>query len=498
MIRKLFNKYNSLSSVVRAGLWFTICNFLQKGISFITVPIFTRIMSTEEYGLYSIYLSWYDIITIFATLHLSYYVFNKGLVKFEEDKDRFAVSLQSLSATITVAFIAIYLVLKDVINPLIGLTTPLMLCLLLHVFFEPPILYWVARKRFEYKYQAVITATIAIAVLNPLLGIILIKTASFGSSAFARAVSIVIVSAIFGICLGAITIKKHGKLFSTHYWKYALNFNLPLIPHYLSTTILSQADRIMIGNMCGNTEAAIYSVAYAIGMVCTLFSQAVLQAYLPWLYKKLKASNYEGIISTTNTFLIGMISVLLVLICFAPEIVLIVGSEAYRAAIYVIPPICCSVFFIFLQNLFANIEYYFEKTKLIAAASIGVAVLNVVLNYIFIKTFGYVAAGYTTLACYLVYSIVHFFVTKGICKANKVKFSELFDMKIITSLSAGVIGIAIVMALVYRVSILRYTILAILALIVVLNRKRIVLVFDRIRKKDGDTDETNSINGSNE
>ena len=44
------SKYRSLSVQAKAALWFTICSFLQKGISFITVPIFTRLMSTEEYA----------------------------------------------------------------------------------------------------------------------------------------------------------------------------------------------------------------------------------------------------------------------------------------------------------------------------------------------------------------------------------------------------------------------------------------------------------------
>ena len=51
------SKYRSLSIQARAALWFTICSFLQNGISFITVPIFTRLMSTEEYGTYTVYLS---------------------------------------------------------------------------------------------------------------------------------------------------------------------------------------------------------------------------------------------------------------------------------------------------------------------------------------------------------------------------------------------------------------------------------------------------------
>ena len=106
-MNKLLDKYGSMPAVMRAGLWFTISNFLQKGINFITVPIFTRIMSTEEFGMFSVYTSWHSILTIFATLNLSYYVFNKGLVKYDNDRDQFVVSIQSLSATITIGFFII-------------------------------------------------------------------------------------------------------------------------------------------------------------------------------------------------------------------------------------------------------------------------------------------------------------------------------------------------------------------------------------------------------
>ena len=64
------SKYRSLSVQAKAALWFTICSFLQKGISFITVPIFTRLMSTEEYGTYTVYLSWLQILTILTSLYL--------------------------------------------------------------------------------------------------------------------------------------------------------------------------------------------------------------------------------------------------------------------------------------------------------------------------------------------------------------------------------------------------------------------------------------------
>ena len=77
----------SLSVQAKAALWFTICSFLQKGISFITVPIFTRLMSTEEYGTYTVYLSWLQILTIMTSLYLFNGVYDNAMAKYEKQRD---------------------------------------------------------------------------------------------------------------------------------------------------------------------------------------------------------------------------------------------------------------------------------------------------------------------------------------------------------------------------------------------------------------------------
>ena len=74
----VLKKYSELPIPLKASFWFLITGFLQKGISVITTPIFTRLLSTSEYGQLSIYNSWAGIITIFATLNLSAGVFMRG------------------------------------------------------------------------------------------------------------------------------------------------------------------------------------------------------------------------------------------------------------------------------------------------------------------------------------------------------------------------------------------------------------------------------------
>ena len=124
---------------------------------------------------------------IFASLRLSYYVFSKGMVKFEDDRNEFVVSLQSLSTTATIVIFLFYLLLRNTANNLLGLSTSLMICMFVHVLFEPSIEYWTARKRFEYDYKKVVLVSLGIAIINPLLGIIMVLGSE--NAVFARALS---------------------------------------------------------------------------------------------------------------------------------------------------------------------------------------------------------------------------------------------------------------------------------------------------------------------
>lgn len=109
---KVFAKYRNLPEAVKASLWFTICSILQKGISFITVPIFTRMLSTEEYGIISLFGAWQSILTIFATLNLSNQIFNNGMVKYE--KIKMGIPPQCLDCLILLQFWCLCFILSSI------------------------------------------------------------------------------------------------------------------------------------------------------------------------------------------------------------------------------------------------------------------------------------------------------------------------------------------------------------------------------------------------
>lgn len=140
------------------------------------------------------------------------------------------------------------------------------------------------------------------------------------------------------------------------------------------------------------------------------------QVWGPWFYEKMNEGDEKDISEKAHyyTWLIAVIVSFVILA--APEIVVILGSTAYKEASYTVVPIVASGFFAFLYTLPVQIEYYYSKTKLIALATSCAAVVNIILNYFCINRFGYVAAAYTTLVTYVLYFIFHLVISYKIMK----------------------------------------------------------------------------------
>ena len=471
LIHTAINKYKAIPLAVKASFWFLVCSFLQKGISTITTPIFTRLLTTEEYGQYTVFNSWLDVCSIFVTARLYYGVFVQGLVKYDDNRAAFASSMQGLELTLCLIWTIIYICTKDFWNSLFGLTTVQMLCMLVSIWAAGAFRFWAAEKRNEVKYRSLVAVTILTSVLKPLLGIILVIKAE--DKVTARIFGLVLVEFIVYVWLFFIQMLRGKTFFSAKYWKHSLMFAIPLIPHYLAQTVLASADRIMIREMIGMGEAGIYGLAYSISQVMVMFNTAMQQTMDPWIYKKIKAHHETDIAKVSYPALIGVALVNLMLIAVAPEIVSIFAPPAYYDAIWVIPPVAMSVFFTFCYNLFASFEFYFEKKDFILIASIVGAVMNVILNYVFLQIFGYYAAAYTTLVCYMVYAIGHYAFMRRIC-STYLGGVKVFDAKRILLIAGAFLLAGFALLFTYHSATVRYTLIAVSAVLIVSFRKKIV------------------------
>lgn len=265
---------------------------------------------------------------------------------------------------------------------------------------------------------------------------------------------------------------KGKQFYSRKYWKYALKFNIPLLPHYLSLTLLSSSDRIMIGRMVGDEQAGIYNLAYSVSLIMTMFNTALLQTIEPWIYRKLKENRPKDIAHVAYPSFVIIAAVNILLIMFAPEVIAIFAPVEYQEAIWIIPSVALSVFFMFLYTFFATFEFYYEKTNYIAFATVIGAILNIVLNYIFINIFGYMAAGYTTLFSYILFAVMHYYFMSKICK-QYLKGVHPYNLKLIIGISCLSLIIGFGFMITYNNIVLRYSVILVLLVIGIVMRRRI-------------------------
>lgn len=471
MLKSLSTRFRALPVQVKASFWFLFCSVLQKGISTITTPIFTRLLSTSEYGNYNVFISWLGIATIFVSMNLSAGVYMQGLVKFDREKAVFSSSLQALSLTLTLAWTVVYLLFHEFWNAVFSLTTVQMLAMLLMIWTSAAFSFWASEQRVKLSYVKLVAVTLLVSFAKPVVGIIFVLHAE--DKVTARILGLALVELIGYSGLFLSQMRRGKKFFSARFWKYALLFNLPLIPHYLSQTVLSSADRIMIERMSGASEAGIYSLAYSISMIMTLFNSALGQTISPWLYQKIRDKKLDDMAPVAYTSLLLIAGVNILLILFAPEVVRIFAPPQYYAAIWVIPPVAMSVYFIYMYDLFAKFAFYYEKTGYIMLASVVGAALNVLLNWIFIAKYGYTAAGYTTLFCYIVYTVAHYILMLAVCR-KYVGCAKVYDLRVLLGITGGFLLLGFIGLGLYRNLALRYGFILLLCAAAYVKRKAIM------------------------
>lgn len=479
-IQKLTTAYSRIDVSVKAGAWFVFCNFLQKGIAMISLPIFTRMLSVAEYGQVTVYQSWYAILSIFVTLNLSGSVIHNGLVKFQDRQSEFVSATQGLASVVALLFLGLYLLFQDFWNQVFDLSTPLMLIMFAQFLFEPAYQMWLQKNRFEFRYVSAVFVTLLVCVASPALGIVLVQAAE--KKALARILGYAIVQICVGAILYILQWRKGKRLFVREYWKFALVFNLPLVPHYLSQHILGQADRIMISRMVGDREAAIYGVAYTLGSALSLLINAINGSFIPALYQNMKRGNYASIRKNSSLISLLMAIVACLIMLVAPELIAILAGPKYAEAVRIVPPVAASVFFTYLYSLFINVEFYFEKTQYTMYVSVIGAVLNIALNYLLIPVMGYVAAGYTTLFCFVLFAFGHYVLGETLLRKNAVA-EPVFDKKAMLLLAGTVLLFTIAMNILYTHPVLRVVFLIFGILAVAVKRKQVATIIKMIAKK---------------
>lgn len=471
-MKSLLKKFKSMPENLKATLVFAIASFATSGINYITTPIFTRLLTTAEYGIVSVYNSWFSIVQVFASVTLiNPGILNVGLYDHRDDRWRYLSSMLGITTVATAVLAVLYAIFGGWVNAAFTLPTSLMILMLAMCFAQPATIFWTFKQRYEYSYKITFLVSVGSAVLAQLVSIFAVVWADkLGATSLANvrlwsagAVNLSVAAVLFVyICF-------KGKHFvDLPLWRKTLTVAIPLIPHYLSSVLLSSTDKIMISHMIGEDKTGIYSLAAILSAIGVLLWRALSVTYTPFVNAKLGERKFHEIRSAVKPLLL-MVGILCVITSLAaPEIIRILATEEYLEGVYIVPPVAAGIFIHALYDNFTAISFFHKKSVSIMLATMTAAITNIVLNYFCIQYFGYIAAGYTTLVSNLVLTGMHYL------NARRIEKEEVYDSKFSLLLVVAVTVCCLLCNLLYGFFWIRYALIVLLLVYMVLKRKDLI------------------------
>lgn len=453
---KYINKLKR-SSLVKSSFWYTLGNFFVKGMSFITIPIFTNIMSVEEYGLVNNFTAIAAIFTLFVGLSLNGAI-NNAKFEFKNNIHEFMSSILFLSTCSFFFFVIIGNLLYLFNNLYFDLSQLVFNIMITYSYGKFLISYISAYYTINVKYFKFLKISILSTILDIGFSLVFMLVIFPDESYIGKIIGSMIGTLIIGIAIYTSILLKGRVLYNKEYWKFALKISIPLVPHALAGVILNQFDRIMVNYYRGAFEAGIYSYIYNLGAILGVIYSSANHAWVPWFYKKMAENENDDIRKVSNIYimLFGMITIMSILILI--DIAKFMGPKEYQQGIPLLIPILLAYYFQFLYSLPVNVEFYEKKTAYIAIGTVLSALINFILNILLIPMYGYTAAAYTTVIAYIFLFIFHYLIAKKITK------KKLFDVRVIIIVSFIVCLISLLLSFLIDYFLLRYLLVLLILL----------------------------------
>lgn len=430
------------NKVVKAGIGYTIANILIKGISFLTLPIFSRVLDTYDFGIYNVFVAYDSILycIIGFALHSSVRSANW---EFSGKIDAYVSSISIIYLTNMAVLILLATVFGPQLSALMGLDAIVIVCLVIHSFGSSLVTLYNARVSLQYSYKKYMVAAAASSLGNIALSIVLVFTLFNSQRYLGRILGATIALAILAVVLIIYFWRKAKPKIDLAFWKFGMRYSLPVVPHGVSQVVLSQFDRLMINYMVSTEAAGIYGLAANLMIVLTVLTDSVSTVWSTWFYEAMegesadKATGAKRLTSAqleerasmvqvrSDIFMRGFALVAIAIMAFTPELIWILGGNAYMDGTYCAFGMVLSGFCVFVYNLVVVGEYYKQDTRSIMWATMGAAVINFVLNLFAIHEFGYIAAAYTTLISYVLYVLFHWKVSKALLGFSLFRLSSL-------------------------------------------------------------------------
>lgn len=471
----------STKLLVKSSFWYTAATFFTRAIAFITIPIFTRLLTKAQFGDFTNFASWQNIFLVVCGLEV-YGTINRARFDYtgEGELDSYITSCLVLSGIITTTALTLYLVFPHIIYDLLLIDSKYMPVLFLYLYTYPAYLMFQAKQRIEYRYKLNAAVAFTVIIVSSLTAILLVntwETDRLMGRIVGQYVPFIIAGLTFYIyyCSKSLRIRRSC-------WAYALQLGLPLVFSYMGSSILLHSDNIIVKHMSTADAVGNLSIAHSCAHITLIFVHTLAQAWSPWFFDKLNIKAYDSIRKILRIYLWVIVFFTFCVIMVGPEIVSVLGGAKYKDAVYLLPPTMLCGVFATLTNQFVGLETFHKRNRFAAEVTALVAVLNIAIAILGVKIFGYIAVCYAMIISYIVLILSHYIYTIKMGIREILPFKDLVSVLVV---SLVIVGVSL---LLYMNIIIRCVVIAVLAVaacvILWIKRAEVRGLIKRFRRKD--------------
>lgn len=417
--RDMENQYNERS--LKAGIWYVLSEIFVRGASFFATPIYTRLLPTEVFGNVRVFESWILILVPVISLSLFNSV-ERAKLDFGKKYDAYISSIVTLMLLMFAGTAIALCIWREKIQHILSFSDSMFLILIPYGFSYVCILCMQKRERQLLHYKS--NALLSFLTVLPSVVISIVLLICYGNQAQEdvltdlRILGFYVPLIILGMGVMVVIYYRGRTLVNIEYWRYGVQYSIPLIIYAVSAQVLYQSDKIMIQTICGKSQAGIYSLATTIVYIIDVLSNALQGAWIPWLFEKLDKRNIREIQKVWIWMFLGLSIMSWGVVMIAPELVWFLGGNNYDDAKWLLGSMLSAGVFQFTMMLFVALEKFYKKTEYSGVAGVLSAVINIGLNVVFINCFGYQAAAYTTAFSYLVSVVIHYVLIRRYVSQN--------------------------------------------------------------------------------
>lgn len=374
-------------------------SILNKSIPFLLLPILTEYLSTEEFGILSIFQLFITFYSAFIGMAIHTNI-SKNFYTYSKDKLAILIgNILIILCITTLIFFVPTLIGSFFSDSFFSVPSQWVnvIPFISFMFMMNTINLTILRNEENSALFGVFEVTNTI--VNMGVSILLLIVYKLGWES--RAYGIVLAYFLFFI-ISLIYMKRHNYL-SLKYEpleiKNILNISLPLIPHAVGGIIISLSDRFFIEKMIGIDMVGIYSVGYMFGMIIFIFSDAFIKAWSPWFYKKLAKPSIivkKKIVKYSYLYIIGLFAIAFLLSIISKLLIDIFIDEKFNGAEQFIFWISMGYAIHGVYKIFFPYLVHINKTSFLGYSTMLTAIINLLLNYTMINNYGAIGATYAT------------------------------------------------------------------------------------------------------